>query len=358
VWAADSANTINLKLFPTRPPPAPVYAWHVPLPTVSLPSIAASSDLTLSRIIPYIDGVASVHSISQLADTDLGLTRKAIQHLLYYGCVLLLDIFQYGAVYAPTPEMGGFVEDEDCQGEAVRYVCMGTYRRLHLDETSTTANNTNTTANPTNGSTKEKEEWGWRSREVGVDKARLVHLYTTLRQGLTLKQWCTEHHILLSGIDVRRFITFGIIKGFLYRVHKYVVAPSVVSGTMTPLSHHSHRGGGAKRHVDFSHEPELIDRRYSIPAGAGRESIGGWYSRRPSVDGEAGDGNSHPTNNTHGGGREGAASVGKRGDMLPLTRYVDGLHCLDEVCTELGMSEKKVLEKMKQAFADLCVVHR
>ena len=44
--------------------------------------------------------------------------------------------------------------------------------------------------------------------------------------------------------------------------------------------------------------------------------------------------------------------------LLPLTRYVDGLHCLDEVCTELGMSEKKVLEKMKGSFPDLCVVHR
>ena len=118
---ADSSNTINLKLFPTRPPPAPVYAWHVPLSTVDLTSIASSSDLTLTRIIPHIDGIASVYQVSQLADTDLGLTRKAIQHLLYYGCVLLLDIFQFGAVYAPTAEMGTFIEDEEAQEEAVRY---------------------------------------------------------------------------------------------------------------------------------------------------------------------------------------------------------------------------------------------
>lgn len=258
-------------------------------------------------------------------------------------------------MYAPTAEMGTFIEDEEAQEEAVRYVCMGTYRRLREGEGSRTDG--------------KKEEWGWRSREVGVDKARLVHLYTTLRQGQTLKHWCSEHGILLSGIDVRRFITFGIIKGLLYRVHKYVVAPSVIGGTLTPQSHpshsHHHRGGGTK-HVDFhyDHEPEVIDRRYSVPAGdraagLGRESIGVLYSRRPSVDGDAGDasqhGGTHHNTTTNGNGNN---RNGERENMLPLTRYVDGLHCLDEVCTELGMSEKRVLEKMRSAFADLCVVHR
>jgi hypothetical protein len=325
----DKANTINLKLFPTRPPPAPVYAWHVPLSTVDLASIASSSDLTLTRIIPHIDGIASVYQIAELADTDLGLTRKAIQHLLYYGCVLLLDIFQFGAVYAPTAEIGNFIEDEEAQDEAWRYVCVGTYKRLIEGDNAST-------------DTDKKEEYGYRSDEVGVDKARLVHLYTTLKQGQTLKHWCTEHSILLSGIDVRRFVTFGIIKGFLYRVHKYLIAPSILSGTQTPASHHS------RNHAHHPHEPETIDRRYSVPHGTGRESIGGLYSRRPSVDGEAGDGRS----GVNGGGE------GKNSDRLPLMKYVDGLHCLDGVCTELGVGEKKVLEKMRGAFGDLCVVHR
>ncbi|KIW08688.1 uncharacterized protein PV09_00637 [Verruconis gallopava] len=326
----DSSNTINLKLFPTRPTPAPVYAWHVPLSTVELSTIAQSSDLTLTRIIPYIDGVASVSQISQLADTDLGLTRKAIQHLLYYGCVLLLDIFQFGAVYAPTPEMSAFIEDDEAQEEAVRYVCMGTYRKLKENEMTGSGG---------------KEEWGWRSQEIGVDKAKLVHLYTTLKQGQTLKHWCLENAVLISGIDVRRFITFGIIKGFLYRVHKYVIAPSVVGGSLTSLSQHTNKRVDFANHNGHLHdvENEVVDRRYSV--GMHREpdvrhSVGGFYSRRPSIDGEMGD-----------------VSQQKE-DRLPLARYLDGLHCLDEVCTELGMSEKRVLEKMKAAFGEVYVVHR
>lgn len=268
---------------------------------MDLTTIAPSSDLTLTRAIPYIDGVSSVAQIAQSADTDLKLTRKAIQHLLYYGCVLLLDIFQFGAIYAPTAEMGTFVEDSEAQEEAVRYVCMGTYRRLR--EAENTAGN---------------EEWAWRAQEVGIDRAKLVSLYTTLKQGYTLRHWCSEHCMLLSGIDVRRFITFGVIKGFLYRVHKYVIAsgPSF-AGEVT---------NGNGKHVGFHEE---VDEKLHREAP-------GYQSRRASLT---------------------ASSVHRD---LPLKKYMDGMHCLDEVCTELHMNEKKVLEKMKAAFGDanVHIVHR
>jgi hypothetical protein len=290
----DDSNTVNLKLFPTRPAPAPIHPWHVPLSTVHLPTIATSSDLTLSRIIPHINGVLSVSQIAELADTDLSLTRKAIQHLLFYGCVLILDIFQFGAIYAPTAEIGSFVEDEEQLEEAVRYVCMGTYRRLNENETSQVG----------------KEEWGWRSAEVGIDRAKLVALYTSLKQGQPLNTWCRDHGMLLQGIDVRRFITFGIIKGFLYRVHKYIVAPSAaLVGTEADI-----------RHDEFAVEE--------------RDANGYWRdSRRPSL-----------TDLAHRDAQ--------------LARYLDGLHCLDEICTDLQISEKKVIEKVKAGFGDMQVIHR
>lgn len=120
----DDSNTINLKLFPTRPPPPPVHAHTVPLLTISLSLLSRplSSDLTLARILPHINGINSVSLISQLADTDLSLTRKAIQHLVYYGCLVLLDVFSFSAIYAPTAEIGAFVTDETVGEECARYV--------------------------------------------------------------------------------------------------------------------------------------------------------------------------------------------------------------------------------------------
>ncbi|RMJ22718.1 nitrogen permease regulator, partial [Aspergillus sp. HF37] len=57
-----------------------------------------------------------------------------------------------------------------------------------------------------------------------VDGVGIVELYASLKQGQSVKQWYVQHSHELANIDIRRFITFGIIKGFLYRVHKYAYA--------------------------------------------------------------------------------------------------------------------------------------
>jgi len=248
----------------------------------------------MTRILPFIDGISSVAQIAQLADTDLSLTRKAIAHLLYYRCVLLLDIFQFNAIYAPTAEIGAFVEDEETQEEAVRYISIGHYRPfvdLELDSSG-------------------KEKWTtWKSGQESsvIDKTTLVQLYTSLRQGLSLKNWCLEHSTKLKGIDVRRFITFGIIRGFLYRVHKYVIADSAALGGEQEQ---------AKNHEDFGHvaDPE---------------------SRRPS---------------------RAMSDMGK--ETLPLAKFLDGMHCFDEICTELQLSEKKLLEKIRGTYGNVHIIHR
>lgn len=287
----DETNTINLKLFQKKPPPAPVFAWHVPLATVQLTNMSISSDLTMQRIIEYIDGVSSVAQIAQLADTDLGLTRKAIAHLLYYKCVLLLDIFQFGAIYAPTADIGAFFEDEEAQNECLRYVSVGHYRRLdELDPEYA----------------KNGEQWGFKSGEPGVDKMQLIQLYSSLCQGLTLRKWCSEHDTLIAGIDVRRFITFGIIKGFLYRVHKYAFVDA---------------------NLLASEEVHQITPTQSL--------------NMPLRDGRRG---------------SVAPSVVER--SLPLAKYLDGLHCFDEICTDLQLSEKSLMEKIKKSYPDVQIIHR
>lgn len=286
----DDSNTINLKIFPTRPPPAPIYSWHVPLSTVQLGTIANASDLTLSRIVPHIDGISSVAQIAQLADTDLVLTRKAIAHLLYYNCVILLDIYRYGAIYAATAEFGAFVEDENAQDEAIRYVSVGRYGKVPYEDSV--------------------ERWAWRSDESGLDRTKLIELYSGLRQGLTLRNWCIEHEVLLLGVDVRRFITFGVIKGFLYRVHKYAI----------------------------------IDR--SIPAADGGHTR---------VD-DLADNTTRVVNWRDN--RRGSEPESPNADMA-LSKFLDGTHCFDEICTTLQMSEKKVVEMMRRTYKNsLIFIHR
>ena len=239
----DDSNTLNIKLFPTYPPPPFLLPHHVPLSAVRLESLTDDNwDLTVMLILPFIDGVHSVRQIALLADADYKLVRTAVAHLLYYGCVTLLDVFSFGASYAITAEIGSLVRDPKLQEEGIRYV---------LQQDSIVA-----------------EPSGY-----GMNGTKLVELYCSFKQGQSLKNWCIEHAEIMEQIDIRRFITFGTIKNFLYRVHKYAIHTlTKASGSITEA----------------------------------------WT-----------------------GGQE-------------FMRFLDGTHCFDEMCTQLMISEKELLRRLKE----------
>jgi len=44
------------------------------------------------------------------------------------------------------------------------------------------------------------------------DWPHLLFLYSRLKPGKTVLEWMEEYHVYQQGIDVRRFMTFGVIK--------------------------------------------------------------------------------------------------------------------------------------------------
>ncbi|CAO1619635.1 unnamed protein product [Sympodiomycopsis kandeliae] len=191
-------EAINLKLFPTYANPPPVHDWDVPVSLLDLGrrersggvlsldgDVSSNWDLTMRSIYPYVDGINHVKRISQLADADLELTRQCMEHLLYYGCVIMVDIFQFFNIYTLKPSIARMAEDVTIQLECGPYVTRPGY--------------------------------------VIPCWPVLLDLYTALRPGMTLDIWIEEKGVETLGIDPRRFITFGIIKGFLKRVHRYPV---------------------------------------------------------------------------------------------------------------------------------------
>ncbi|TGZ84852.1 nitrogen permease regulator 2 [Ascodesmis nigricans] len=250
----DESNSINIKLFPTYAPPPPVQPFHVPVSTIDLAThITTSWDLTVQRIVPFIDGINSVRRISELANCDYKLTAKAMSHLLYYGCLVMTDVFQFSAIYAVTPEISMLLHEKGVMEECIAYI----YPSIIPGTENAVLS--------------------------GVD---VFTLYCSLGQGLTLKKWCMEKSQKLKGVDVRRFITFGVIKGFLYRVHKWPVWTTGLGTQETP----------------------------------GRERV------------KMGD--------VLGGGREDEVKA-------KLRKFVKTGCCLDEICTEMQMSGKEVLEAME-----------
>lgn len=287
----DKENTLNIKLFPTYPPPPPLYAHQVPLSTVRLEQLVDENwDLTMLRVMPWIDGINSVKQIALLADADFKLVKKAIRHLLYYGCVLLLDIFSFSAIYAPTAEISEFVDNAETQEECARYVA--------LPESS---QNLNSSFPPASHGESGEEDGS-------VDGTHLAELYLSVMQGQSVKSWCIDHADVVAKIDVRRFITFGVIKGFLYRVHKYAFATSNSKSSSKRLT---------KANLDRS-----------------RSQVGGLQSNGKATDaGEA------------------------LAEDAELVKYLDGTHSFDEICTDLMISERELGTRLK-AMGDVKIICR
>ncbi|KAG0290654.1 Nitrogen permease regulator 2 [Linnemannia gamsii] len=206
----DTANTINLKLFPTYPNPAPVYDYQVPISTVNLEALTdVNWDMTMQRVTGYINGVNSVKRIAEYADVETGLARMCMEHLLYYGCIIMVDLFQFKNIYAVKMEMMRLTEDVALQYECVVYV---TLPDMHAPSF-----------------------------------AKIFSLYCSLQYGVVLQDWIEQNQIADYNIDVRRFISFGVIKGFLYRVHKYPILDYY--DPVTPGSVISSAPSSAKSHA-------------------------------------------------------------------------------------------------------------
>ena len=179
----DAFNTLNIKLFPTYPPPPGLKPHFVPLATVKLHELTdANWDLTMLKILPFIDGVNSIRTIARKADADFALVKQAIQHLLYYGVVTLLDVFTFSASYAPTAEIDSFVSDRLLWEECRRFVlCPSSYTNMDSGTGMPLAS--------------------------AIDTIKIIELYSSMQQGLALRNWCLEHADIMGVVDIRRLIS-------------------------------------------------------------------------------------------------------------------------------------------------------
>ncbi|KAJ8078899.1 Nitrogen permease regulator 2 [Marasmius tenuissimus] len=184
--AIDQFNSIELKIFPFYPNPPPVHDWMVPLALINLTKrIEDNWDLTMAKVCRHINGINHVSRIAALADCDIKLTRAAISHLLYYQVVMTIDIFQYSNMYTLSRNVQWLANEAHVREECGPY---STKPGFSIPEWPT-----------------------------------LLHLYSRMKPGKTVSEWMQAHAVHELGIDVRRFTSFGVIKGFLRRVHRWPV---------------------------------------------------------------------------------------------------------------------------------------
>ena len=177
-----------------------------------------------------------------------------------------------------------------------------------------------------------------------VDGVGIVELYAALKQGQNVKQWYTQHSHQLANIDVRRFITFGVIKGFLYRVHKYAYATGYPAPA--PQKTSIARAGS----VDLL-SPIPIVRAPSISLGNNNYHHHHHLIEERDREGDDDDATVDPDED------EDDESFTEGGSELP-SRYLDGMHCFDQTCTELEISEKELTGRLKRYAEEVQIIHR
>ncbi|KAH9981048.1 nitrogen permease regulator 2 [Lactifluus volemus] len=190
----DNFNSIELKIFPFYPNPPPVKDWMVPVALINFKNIIGQNwDLTMAKVCQHIDGTKHVARIAHLAGCDIVLTRQAISHLLYYQVIMTIDIFQYSNMYTLRKSIQWLADEAHVKDECGPFVI--------------------------------KE-----GRAI-PDWPEFLHLYSRMRPGKTVFEWMQDHDVRSLGIDVRRFASFGVIKGFLRRVHRW---PVLLNNTSPP----------------------------------------------------------------------------------------------------------------------------
>ncbi|KAF8921144.1 nitrogen permease regulator 2-domain-containing protein [Mucidula mucida] len=175
-----------LKIFPFYPNPPAVKDWMVPVALINITKqIEDNWDLTMVKVCRHIDGTNHVSRIAKLADCDITYTRKAIAHLLYYQVIMTIDIFQYSNMYTLSKSIQWLAGQPHVKEECGPYVI--------------------------------------KPGRTIPDWPKLLHLYSRMKPGRTVYEWMESYNVDSLGIDVRRFTSFGVIKGFLRRVHRWPI---------------------------------------------------------------------------------------------------------------------------------------
>ena len=237
---------------------------------------------------------------------------------------MMIDIFQYSNMYTLKPSISRLASDDSVITECAAYVTRPSFPQ------------------PT-----------WPT---------LLKLYSYLVPGLTIHEWIEKHKVLALGIDPRRFVSFGIIKGFLRRVHRWPIAQE--NKTPEPT----------KRKVEFDRVPRVTsslgsrpearsggDSTYTLRSMESHTSLGvspsrtSIYTKSPSRRIHAGFTNvkdSFPSVSTEQGVRKrnGALKLKEQQDRQmeeDLVKMLDGTHHTDEIQVRFGMSWTELERAMR-----------
>ncbi|PVU93590.1 hypothetical protein BB561_003184 [Smittium simulii] len=160
----------NIKLFPTFSNSIEIKSYHVPVLIVSPNSLIQpneSKDMSMERIIRHINNVNHVRRISQLAD---------------------ISEDRFTNNYVTTAELNNLLESDELQADCIEFVTNSSAKMNNLPKIP-----------------------------------YIFSLYSCLTGDLRLSEWIITHNVNWNQIDIRKFIMFGVLNGFITQVRQYPI---------------------------------------------------------------------------------------------------------------------------------------
>jgi len=159
----------------------------VPVPITPLGNVVnRDSDLAVQKVVPYMDGARSIRHIAHAADVDVDLVLRAVELMLARDSIGLVDVFQFSNIYTPTQAISKLLRDPEMV-DACLHDCWKGFQ--HLDS----------------------------------PRRDVLDLYCKLRRDKRLSEVCKENWGKVRDVDIRTFVTFGVLNGIIRRVHAYPV---------------------------------------------------------------------------------------------------------------------------------------
>lgn len=210
--AFDIANVVTLKILRFPMSPDLVEDHHVPIIVKDLSEFPINQwDLTIQRVLPFINGVNYVKKIALLSEVDLELVRISLRQLLYIKCIQTIDIFQFSNIYEikDPSNLHRLYVDQAFQKQCIRYCCpenenraisVQDYESIYMDAIIVILSEFSQRKSVT---------------EVVKIKEKII--------GAKLK------------VNLRDLIVFSVVNSILRRVHKFPVLASPISTTSPDL---------------------------------------------------------------------------------------------------------------------------
>lgn len=181
----DDTNKLNLKIIPHLQKPPRIEDYHVPIFTCTKEDIHDITwDLTIEQILPFINGFSHVKKIAIESEVDIEIVKTCIQHLILYGFLKMISIFQYCNVYVTLPKLRELLTDTALQQECLDYVAL---------------------------------------ERASPSIANVFRLYSRLVAGLTVTDLCLYNNPVAMGINERMLIQYGLMRGLIQQLRKYPV---------------------------------------------------------------------------------------------------------------------------------------